>query len=89
MVTRYKKKNTWKEKTYDVLSIQRGNGNGTKYSEKVTFPKKQKLNKNKSMLYSVCTNDLQLRTCVQKVEGTLQKEKRVVTNHRVEGINNT
>ena len=31
----------------DVLSIPRGNGNRTKYSEKVLSPKKQKSNKNK------------------------------------------
>ena len=37
-----------KERTYDVLSIQRENGNGTKkYSAKETCPKKQKKEKQK------------------------------------------
>ena len=39
---------TRKGKTYKVLSIQEGNCNyGTKYSEKVTSSKKQKINKKK------------------------------------------
>ena len=52
VVTRLK--NTiWKERTYDVLSIQRENGNGTKkYSEKETSPNTQKeKNKNKKHVW--------------------------------------